>query len=181
MDILLVVIIGIALSMDAFAVSITFGLCNQIKNTKDSIKVGATFGIFQGVMPLIGFLVSYLVLDYITHYSGYIAFIILAIVGANMIREGAKKENKLECISIKKLFILGFATSIDALVTGFSLSLMNINIYLAVIIIGFVTFFVCFLGTKIGKLVSIKFKHISEILGGIVLILIGIKFLIETL
>ncbi len=181
MDIWELFTIAICLSMDAFAVSICKGLSIKKIKLRHSITAGFYFGIFQALMPLIGYLLASTVAAKITDYSFYIAFILLAVIGANMIREAIKGEE--ECadssMSFKAMLPLAVATSIDALAVGVSFALVKVDILPAIALIGAVTFILSAIGVRIGNFVGEKFQKIAAVLGGSVLILIGIKILLE--
>ena len=183
--ILTVVMAGISLAMDSFSVSISNGLCISKVKFKDALKIGLFFGVAQGVMPTIGFFAGILLEDFIKSVDHWIAFFILSYIGFNMIREAIKKmksNEKDECklITTKELFVQAVATSIDALAVGITFTaLENINIFLSAIIICVITLFLCIIGVYIGKTVGKILREKAEIFGGAVLIIIGIKILIE--
>jgi putative Mn2+ efflux pump MntP len=183
MNIFELLLLAVGLSMDAFAVSITKGLSIGKICIKDCLIVGMYFGLFQAFMPLIGYYLSSNFAVYITSYDHWIAFILLAIIGINMIRESREKEttDKNASISFKAMLPLAIATSIDALAVGVSFAFLNINIYLSVIIIGITTFIISAIGVKIGSIFGTKYKAKAELCGGIILILIGLKVLFEHL
>ncbi len=173
-----VIVLAIALSMDAFAVSIGLG---SKDNSRDlGLKAGIYFGIFQGLMPFIGYLGGRGVLGRIDAYAHWIAFGLLALIGAKMIYEGLQEgiEEEITAVTSKIMLILAIATSIDAMAAGFSLTLLNVNAYLACIIIGATTFAFSWAGVQIGKNSGTWLESRAEIFGGTVLILMGIKILI---
>ncbi len=176
-------LIAVSLSMDAFAVAVCKGLTLKKIALKHSIIVGLYFGIAQALMPLIGYLLASTVAAKITDYSFYIAFILLALIGANMIREAIKGEEACtDCsLSFKAMFPLAVATSIDALAVGVSFALLDVKILSSVSLIGITTFLLSAIGVRIGSFVGEKFQKIASILGGAVLILIGMKILFEGL
>lgn len=184
MDIITILFIAVGLSMDAFAVSITSGL--TIKNLKvnNALKIAIFFGSFQAIMPLIGWLAGLSVRSFISGVDHWIAFGLLSFVGCKMIYESittkptAKENNPL---NMYVLLVLSVATSIDALAVGLSLSFLNISIATPVVIIGVVTFLLSFLGVFIGDRFGHYFEKKMEIVGGLILIGIGIKILIEHL
>lgn len=189
-----ILLTGVALSMDAFAVSICKGI--QMPKLKKShlFIIAIFFGGFQMLMPIIGWLLGSQFVQYIEKFDHWIAFGLLAFIGVKMIVEAFKKEECEECaeggrLNIKELFLLAIATSIDALAVGLTFSLYpDINIVSATAIIGAVTFVICACGVLIGHLciklggkLGDKFKFIAELIGGAVLVGIGIKLLIEGL
>ncbi|QKF82737.1 manganese efflux pump MntP family protein [Halarcobacter ebronensis] len=173
-------LLALALSMDAFAVSIGLG----IKNTKNikilAIKTGLFFGMFQALMPFIGYMGGVGLKQYIQGYDSIIAFILLLIIGSKMIYEsfGENIEEDITLISNKLLLILAIATSIDAMAAGFTLHLLNVTVYTALFIIGVTTFFISIFGIYIGKKGGNKYESKAELLGGLILILIGFKILL---
>ena len=177
------IVTGIALSMDAFAVSIGKGLSVQKVKAKHSLICGAWFGGFQALMPLIGFLLASSFAEYIKQYDHWIAFALLLLIGVNMVREAfSKEENEADAsFSVKAMLLLAVATSIDALATGVSFAVTDTNIWLAVSIIGVTTFLFSAAGVKVGSIFGKKYQSEAELLGGIILMLIGVKILIEHL
>ena len=173
-----VIILAVALSMDAFAVSIGLG---AKKNTPGlALKAGVFFGIFQALMPFIGYLGGKGVLGWIDAYAHWIAFGLLALIGAKMIYEGVSEgiEEGISDVTNKMMLILAIATSIDAMAAGFSLTLLNVNPYIACLIIGATTFAFSWAGVLIGRKSGTWLESKAEIFGGIVLILIGFKILL---
>ena len=170
-------LISVSLAMDAFAVSIGKGLSTRKNTLKVALLCGIWFGAFQTLMPLIGYALGSAVSDIISRYSGIVALVLLAIVGANMIREAvfSDDEEVSSSIDAKEMFVLAVATSIDALVVGVSYVAMGANIVMASVIIGVVTFVICFCGAFLGNKIGTKFEKPAAIAGGIILILIGIK------
>lgn len=177
-------LLALALSMDAFAVSVSMGMTTKLK-PKEALISASSFGLFQGSMPLLGFLASLTFKNIIDNYSYIIAFILLSFIGIKMIYETYKERNTAAdeniSFSIKTLFILSIATSIDAFAAGISLTAININIYISILSIAIITFLVCLIGIYFGKKVGCLFKHKAQILGGVVLIAIGIKLFLEGL
>jgi len=177
-----VFLIGIALSMDAFAASISMGMTTKLK-IKETFLTAGSFGFFQGLMPLLGYLASLTFSSFIENYTHIIAFCLLTFIGIKMIYEVYKDKNTSDentiSFSLKTLLVLSVATSIDAFAAGISLAAININIYVSVLIIALVTFFICLIGIYFGKKIGSLFKHKAQILGGIVLISIAIKLFIE--
>ncbi|ADL56263.1 manganese efflux pump MntP [Gallionella capsiferriformans] len=174
-----VIVLAIALSMDAFAVSIGLGSKDASKNL--GIKAGIYFGVFQALMPFIGYMGGRGVLGWVDAYAHGIAFGLLALIGAKMIYEGLQEgvEADIQAITHKMMLMLAIATSIDAMAAGFSLTLLNVNAYLACLIIGVTTFTFSWAGVKIGRRSGTWLESRAEIFGGTVLILIGIKILIR--
>lgn len=186
-------IIGVSLSMDAFAVSMCRGLEMRKFNPKHATIIALFFGAFQAIMPVIGYYAGTLFESYITSIDHWVAFGLLAFLGGKMIFDGVKeyleekKQDKKEDptyvdkLNIKKLFVMAIATSIDALAVGITFAFLDTNIWVAISIIGSITFALCFLGVFIGNRVGTKFKNQATIAGGVVLILIGVKILLEHL
>jgi len=179
-------LIAISLSMDAFAVAICKGLNMRKLNYKHTFIIATFFGGFQGLMPLIGWFLGKQFAQYITNFDHWIAFILLAFIGGQMIHEALKKDNEKcdinENLNIKELFILAIATSIDALAVGITFALIpNTNILTSITLIGIITFVLSIIGVFIGNKFGSKFKSKAELAGGIILILIGSKILFEHL
>lgn len=171
-------LISVSLAMDAFAVSIAKGLSTQKNTLKVALVCGLWFGAFQLLMPLLGYFLGSQISSVIHKYSGPIALLLLAIVGSNMIREATSKSDGKEMnssVNPKEMLVLAIATSIDALVVGVSYVAMDVNITLASIIIGLITFAISFIGAFLGNKIGTKFEKPASIAGGIVLILIGVK------
>ncbi len=184
MDLLSLIFIGIGLAMDASAVSIAKGMSlpNE-KNKNYALKLGLAFGIFQGLMPLIGYLAGSTFSGYIQSVDHWVAFILLALIGLNMIKESREeKENEeVSDLSLKVILLLAIATSIDALAVGVSFAFLKVNIVLACSIIAIVTFILSFICVMVGKRLGSLFQKYAEIFGGIILMMIGAKILIEHL
>lgn len=182
MEILELIFISIGLAMDAFAVSICKGLSVKKVKAKHYFIAGGYFGGFQAIMPLIGYLLGISFQNLIVSIDHWIAFILLGIIGINMIKESlGDDENINDSFSFKDMFPLAIATSIDALAIGITFAFLKVNIILAVFLIGTITFVFSALGIKIGSIFGDKFKNKAELIGGIVLIIIGIKILLEHL
>ena len=193
MHILTILAYGISLSMDAFAVAICKGTALAKARTVDALKVGAFFGIFQGLMPLIGYFLANSFRDYIEAYDHWIAFVLLAFIGGKMIYESLNPDDDKDddrALSFENLLILSIATSIDALAVGIAFScdgmeLANngaiMGVFASCLIICCVTFVLSSMGVKLGKLLECKIKKSAEIAGGVVLILLGVKILLEHL
>lgn len=178
-----VILLAVALAMDAFSAAICKGLTLQKMDYKKALLVGLYFGVFQGLMPLIGYFVGSAFSIYIESIDHWIAFGLLVFIGINMIKESFSKEEHDGDFSFKALIVLAIATSIDALTVGVSFSVTKpiIGIYFSVLIIGVVTFILSTLGVKIGNVFGSRFKQPAEITGGVILILIGIKIILEHL
>ena len=191
MDLLTIVILGVGLSMDAFAVSICKGLAMRKVTWKEMGCAGLWFGLFQGLMPLIGYLLGGLFAGFIEQISGWIAFILLALIGGNMIREalGDEEEEVDDKMTPAQMFPLAVATSIDALAVGITFSVIPVemfpggrflNTFIACLIITLETGVLSGIGVKIGGIVGAKFKNKAQIAGGAVLILIGLRILLQS-
>ena len=174
-------IIAVALSMDAFAVSICKGLALPKYRLRHSVIAGSYFGAFQALMPLIGFFIGSQFASAVLHAGHLIAFIVLSAIGINMIRESRSCEpSGKNCgFDFKRMTILSLATSIDALAVGVTFALLEADIVPSVITIGFTTFSISFAGVKLGSVFGIRYKAKAELAGGIILILMGIKLLLE--
>ena len=180
---------ALALSADAFAVSVCKGLAAGKVKTKHYMSAGLWFGGFQALMPFIGYLLGSAFEKYIVSIDHWISFILLAFIGGNMIRESLENEcDECGCNSsnasfaFKTMFLLAIATSIDALAVGVTFALLpEVNIWVAISFIGILTFIVSAIGIKIGSVFGAKYKSIAEKLGGIILIIIGLKILVEHL
>lgn len=189
MSIIEIILLSFGLAMDAFAVSICKGLTLKKMDWKKSLIAGGYFGVFQAIMPFIGYCLIKLfkqnesISNFITKYDHWIAFILLIIIGINMIVESFAKEEVDGNFGFKTMFVLAIATSIDALSVGITFATMElaINIYWTVLIIGGITFILSALGVFIGNVFGLKFKQPAEIVGGVVLILIGLKILLNGL
>ena len=177
-------IIAVGLSMDAFAVAVCKGLSVKELKLKHMLIVGLYFGAFQGLMPLGGYFLGKQFETYITKFDHWIAFVLLAIIGGNMIREavGGEAEECCDSFCVKAMVPMAVATSIDALAVGVTFGFMpDVNIWFAVAFIGIITFTLSAIGVKIGNVFGAKFKAKAEFVGGVILILMGIKILLEHL
>lgn len=175
-------LIAIGLSMDAFAVAICKGLSMAKTSLKKSFTVGLYFGIFQGLMPLLGYLIGAQFADKITAFDHWIAFLLLGVIGAKMIKESREKGAKpFEEASLKpsKMLPLAIATSIDALAIGISFAFLDVNIITATTTIAVTTLILSMAGVKIGNIFGVKYKSRAELAGGIILVLMGIKILLD--
>ena len=183
MGILELFLIAVGLSMDAFAVSVCKGLSVRKAEVKHALCVGAYFGGFQALMPLIGYLLGTQFESFIVSIDHWIAFVLLGFIGGNMIREAlSKEEEKLDdSFSFKTMVTLAIATSIDALAMGVTFAFLRVNILWAVLFIGIITFVLSAIGLKVGNVFGAKYKCKAELLGGVVLILMGCKILLEYL
>jgi len=177
------ILLAFALSMDAFAVAICKGLAMKKITLKKAVIVGLYFGLFQAGMPLLGYFLGSFFEHLVTSIDHWIAFILLTVIGVNMIREalGGDEEETDESLSFKTMIVLAIATSIDALAVGITLAFLQVNIYYSVIFIGITTFTLSAIGVKIGNVFGARYKSRAELVGGTVLIVIGIKILIEHL
>jgi len=177
------ILIALGLAMDSFSVSITRGFINtKTRLLIEALKTGFFFGLFQAVMPIIGWLAGLSIIDFISGFDHWIAFGLLTFIGLRMIYESISKESKqvVYSSSLKVLLILSIATSIDALAVGLSLSFLETSIVTPAIIIGVITFSLSFLGVFIGEKFGSYFEKIG-VLGGVILIIIAIRILVEHL
>lgn len=183
MGIVELLVLAIGLAMDAFAVSICKGLSVNKVKWKHSVIVGLYFGGFQAGMPVIGYFLGSSFKDYIESVDHWIAFGLLLIIGGNMLREAfSKDEDELDgSFKFKSMFPLAIATSIDALAVGVTFAFLNVQIVPAVSFIGVITFALAAVGVKIGNIFGEKYKSKAEFVGGVVLILMGVKILLEHL
>lgn len=174
---------AIALSMDAFAVAIGKGLSVRRARLRHGLITGAYFGGFQALMPLLGFLLASSFASYIRRYDHWIAFVLLALIGANMLREALSKEEPPvnDSFGIRAMLPMAIATSIDALATGVTFAMTDTDIWLAIAIVGVTTFAFSAAGVKIGNVFGSKYRAKAEFIGGVILILMGIKILVEHL
>lgn len=174
---------AVALSMDAFAVSISKGLSVRKLRVRHAFITGAYFGGFQALMPLLGFLLASSFAAAIERFDHWIAFAMLALIGANMVREALSHEEErlTDAFDLKTMLPLAIATSIDALATGVSFALTGTNIWIAIAVTGVTTFLFSAVGVKIGNVFGTKYKSKAELFGGIILILMGVKILVEHL
>jgi len=183
LELVTVLLIAVGLAMDAFAVSLCKGLALKEPNPKQMLIIGLWFGVFQGVMPIIGFLLGTGMYDLIRDYDHWIAFGLLLLIGANMILESfSKDEEKVDAdLGFGTMFFLAVATSIDALAVGITLAMDSSDIVSSSIIIGIVTMAISVIGVRIGAIFGDKLGKKAELIGGIILICIGIKIVIEHL
>ena len=181
-------LLAVSLSMDAFAVSVCKGLSMQKASLKAGLVCGGWFGAFQAGMPLIGYFLGASFQRYIEAVDHWVAFALLFLIGMNMIREAIfGDEEKCDCsVRARDMIAPAFATSIDALVVGIAMAMAageagGLNVFVSVTIIGIVTFLLCVMGTKIGGIFGERYKKPAEITGGIILVLIGVKTVLEHL
>ncbi len=177
-------ILAVGLAMDSFAVSICKGLSVKDVKIKHMVSAGLYFGGFQALMPIIGYLLGVNFKHLIEHFDHWIAFALLVLIGGNMIREALGKDEDEELnasFGPKTMLPLAIATSIDALAVGVTFAFLQVQIVPAVGFIGIITFLLSFLGVKIGNVFGMKYKSKAELAGGIILVLIGLKILLEHL
>ena len=181
-------LLAVGVSMDAFAVSICKGLAVKKAGAKESLTCGIWFGGFQALMPLIGFFLGTLFAEAIEAVDHWVAFILLGIIGFNMLKEAFEKDECDCCkdsnadLSVKTMFIMAIATSIDALAVGISLAMAgNVNIFAAVLMIGLCTCTFSAAGVKIGNIFGSRFEKKAQLAGGVILIVLGLKILLEHL
>lgn len=180
MGILELFVLAVGLSMDAFAVSVCKGLSLGKISWKHMGLAGIWFGGFQALMPLIGYLAGRYFTDLITGYAHWIAFGLLAVIGGSMIKEAFGDEETVDCsMTVQSMFLLAVATSIDALAVGVTFAFLKVAIVPAVSFIGIVTFVCSAVGIKIGSIFGMKYKSKAELCGGVILIFIGLKILLE--
>ncbi len=177
------ILTGAALSMDAFAVSVCKGLSARNPRAWDSVKTGLFFGGFQALMPLLGWLLGKQFESCITRIDHWIAFILLAFIGGKMIWEALRggEEGDSGSFALRELLLLAIATSIDALAVGITFAFLQVNIWLSILVIGVITFALSVGGVWLGSRVGGKFHEKAELAGGAVLVLIGLKILLEHL
>lgn len=181
MGIIEIILVSISLAMDAFAVSICKGLSMKKMNWKKALIIGGYFGIFQAIMPVIGYLLGSGFNALITNIDHWIVFILLVFIGGNMIKESFCKEegDGNDSVDFKTMIILALATSIDALAVGITFAFLKVNVFIAFSLIGIITFMLCVLGVKVGNRFGDKYENKAEFAGGLILILIGLKILLE--
>lgn len=188
--------VGVALSMDAFAVSITQGACLDISRAKYPLALGVTFGLFQAIMPLVGWFVGHSLSALIAQLDHWIAFFLLAAVGIKMFTDGQKERQEmrqrqregLPCsnctgsrLRIGSCLAMGLATSIDALAVGVTFGMLSVNIWLMILIIGLITFIISVSGVFIGKRIGCLINDCAQMIGGTILVLLGSQILISHL
>ena len=184
MDLVTIVLISIGLAMDAFAVSICKGLSMKKLDMKKALIIGLYFGFFQGMMPVLGYLLGKNFSDIVEVVDHWIAFILLGFIGGKMIKESLSKDDEgcTDDVSFKTMIVLAIATSIDALAVGITFAFLR-NTYLVIsfVLIGVITFVLSVLGVKIGNVFGDKYEKKAEFAGGLILILLGLKILLEHL
>lgn len=183
MGVIEIILIGIGVAMDAFAVAVCKGLSIKRLEWRKAIIVAMYFGVFQALMPVIGYILGTAFEELVTKIDHWIAFILLGFIGANMIKEAFSKEE--ECVNdkvdFKTMSVLAIATSIDALAVGITFAFLRTNIIFSVSVIGVVTFIISLIGVKIGNKFGSKYESKAEFAGGLILILMGLKILLEHL
>jgi putative Mn2+ efflux pump MntP len=184
MGLLEIILIAVGLAMDAFAVSITLGLSTKKPKPTEIIIPGVYFGFFQSLMPMIGYFAGIYFASKIEDLDHWIAFVLLGFIGGKMIKDSFSKEHEKEktdknTFGFIKMLILAVATSIDALAIGITFAFFRVNIYTTILITGITTFFIAMCGVIIGNIFGTKFRSKAEFIGGAVLILIGIKIMVE--
>lgn len=183
MDTIEILLISVGLAMDAFAVSVCKGLAMKKMNYKKAIIIGLYFGIFQALMPVLGYFLGTTFKTLIVNIDHWIALILLAGIGSNMIKEAFNKEseNINDSVNAKEMLILAIATSIDALAIGITFACLRMDIVLPVVSIGIITFILSIIGVKIGNRFGNKYEKKAELAGGLILIILGVKILLEHL
>jgi putative Mn2+ efflux pump MntP len=183
MDLITLFTLAVGLSMDAFAVSICKGLALRKFSFKNACIVGLWFGGFQAIMPTIGYFLGVQFKSHITAIDHWIAFFLLCFIGINMIKEAMSKDEESAdaSLALKTMLLLAIATSIDALAVGVTFAFLSVNIVPAVSFIGITTFLFSFVGVKVGSVFGTRYKAKAELAGGIILILLGVKILLEHL
>lgn len=183
MDLFTLFTLAVGLSMDAFAVAICKGLALKKFSVKNAVIIGLWFGGFQALMPLIGYSLGVQFKNHITAIDHWIAFFLLSFIGLNMAKEALSREDEPAdaSLSIKNMLLLAIATSIDALAVGVTFAFLSVRIAPAVSFIGITTFLLSIIGVKVGSVFGTRYKAKAELAGGIILILLGIKILIEHL
>lgn len=184
MTLIQVLMIAVSLSMDAFAVAVCKGACMKKVNIRQCLLIALFFGVFQALMPAIGWFIGSRFQVYIERFDHWIAFALLALIGGGMLREGFQREEEEEActlFSLKELTVLAVATSIDALAVGIVFAIERVSIAAPVLLIGLTTFAISLAGSLIGSRVGEQFKNKAQLAGGAVLILIGAKILLEHL
>lgn len=184
MGILELLSLAVGLSMDAFAVAVCKGLSTKEVKWKHYLVVGVWFGGFQALMPTVGYILGSSFEKYIKSVDHWVAFVLLAFIGGNMLKDGLSKQTETTdaSFSFRSMFLLAIATSIDALAVGITFALLpDVNVSFAVLFIGVITFILSAVGLKVGNLFGLRYKNKAEIAGGVILILIGVKILLEHL
>lgn len=187
MGILELLLIGVGLSMDAFAVAVCQGLCMPKLNWRHAAVIALFFGGFQALMPFLGWVLGSQFAGYIQNFDHWVAFVLLGLIGCNMIREAlSPEEEEVACavdyrLDYKRLFLMAIATSIDALAVGVTFAFLRVKILPAISLIGCTTFCLSLVGVAVGNFFGARFKSRAELTGGIILVLLGLKILLEHL
>ncbi len=176
-----ILLIALGLAMDSFSVSIANGLATKTFKISKALTIALFFGLFQGLMPIFGWLAGEYIADYISAFDHWVAFALLTIIGVKMIYESIRNKPAkfLRAYTLKVILVLSIATSIDALAVGLSFSFLDVSIFFPAIIIGVITFLLSFFGVYVGGRFGKVLKNRIEILGGLILIVIGLKILLE--
>ena len=183
MGIIELIILSVGLAMDAFAVAVCKGLSMPKMNWKKACIIAVYFGVFQALMPFIGYILGINFQEKIQSIDHWIAFVLLGIIGMNMLKEAISKETEIanDSIKFKDMLILAVATSIDALAVGITFAFLKVNVWLAISLIGIITFAISIVGVKIGNIFGCKYEKKAEFAGGLILIILGAKILLEHL
>ena len=176
-----ILVLAVGLSMDAFAVSVCKGLAMRRITLRKAVWVGLWFGGFQGLMPTLGYFLGRRFEGYIEQVDHWIAFVLLALIGVNMIRESFRKEETTDSLKVREMLVLAVATSIDALAVGITLGFMSVSVLPAALSIGCITFTLSVIGVGMGHRLGAKYETGAQRLGGVILILLGVKILLEHL
>lgn len=186
MDLFTLLFLALGLSADAFAVSVTNGLCSSRITKKNAFVTAMTFGLFQALMPILGFILGQTFSEFVNRYQHWVALFLLGFIGINMIVEAIKERrhpedacNIKDIFTVKNLMLQGIATSIDALAAGVSFAVLKLPILSTALFIGIITFLCCVLGVYIGKRFGSLLGIRAKLMGGIILIIIGLKIFIE--
>lgn len=183
MDSIEIILIGISLAMDAFAVAVCKGLSMKKIEVKKCVIIGLYFGIFQGLMPVLGYILGTSFENIIVKIDHWVAFIFLGLIGSNMIKDSCSKESETvnEKVNFKTMLPLAIATSIDALAIGITFAFLRVNIIYSSLVIAITTFMLSIIGVIIGNKFGNKYEHKAEFIGGLILVLMGLKILLEHL
>lgn len=183
MQIIEIILIGLGLGMDAFAVAICKGLSMKKMSWQKAIIIGVYFGFFQALMPVLGYCLGSKFQKIVTAIDHWIVFILLWLIGSNMLKESFNEigQNHNDDISFNTMFTLAIATSIDALAVGITFAFLNVNVNLAAILIGIITLNLSIIGVKIGNYFGDKYEKKAQMMGGTILIIIGVKILLDHL
>ena len=183
MELFEIIVIGIGLAMDAFAVSVCKGLSMKKLDWKKAIIIALYFGIFQALMPVFGYYLGSTFSSFVQQVDHWIAFILLAIIGGNMIKDSTddEEEKRNDRVDVRTMVLLAIATSIDAFAIGVTFAFFEVNLLLSISIIGIITLVLSIIGVVIGNKFGDKFQNKAELTGGIILIIIGLKILFEHL